>query len=92
MTMDISNMYLNTMLDCFECMHMKLTDFTQAIIDEYKLNDIVNSNRWVYMEICKALYGLYQSGALAAKKLAVDLKPVGCYKVPKPNGPWRQEP
>ena len=68
MTMDISNMYLNTPLGRFEYMCMKLTDFPQEIIDEYKLNDIVNPNGWIYMEIRKALPGLCQSGALAAKK------------------------
>ena len=83
--MDISNMYLNTPLDCFEYMRMKLTDFPQEIIYEYKLNNIVNSNGWIYMEIRKALYGLCQSGALAAKKLEADLKPYGYYKVPKTN-------
>ena len=43
------------------------------------------------MEIRKALPGLCQSGALAAKKLAADLKPYGYYKVPKTNGLWRHE-
>ena len=37
---------------------MKLTNFPQEIIDEYKPKDIVNNNGWVYMEIRKALYGL----------------------------------
>ena len=68
MTMDISNMYLNTLLDRFEYMRMKLTDSSQEIIDEYNLNDIVNPNGWIYMEIRKTLPGLCQSGALAAKK------------------------
>ena len=91
MTMDISNMYLNTPLDRFEYMHMKLSDSPQEIIDENKLNNIVNSHGWIYMEICKALPGLCQSGAFVAKKLAADLKPFGCYKVPKTNSLWKQE-
>lgn len=86
MTMDISNMYLNTPLDRFEYMCMKLTEFPQEIIDEYKLNDLVNSHRWIYMEIRKALPDLCLSGVLAAKKLAANLKPFGYYKVPKTNG------
>ena len=40
MTMDISNMYLNTPLDRFEYMPMKLTEFLQEIIDEYNLNNL----------------------------------------------------
>ena len=89
--MDISNMYLNTPLDRFEYMRMKLTEFPQEIIDEYKLNDLVNNHGWIYMEIRKALPGLCQSGALAAKKLAADLKPFGYYQVPKTNGLWKHE-
>ena len=70
---------------------MQLTNFPQEIIDEYKLNDIVNANGLVYMEIRKALYEICHSGALAAKKLAVDLKPYGYYKVPKMYGLWRHK-
>ena len=38
------------------------------------------------MEIRKAQYGFSQSNTLATKKLAVDLKAYGYYKVPKTNG------
>ena len=48
-----------------------------------------NDKGWVYIEIHKALYSLSQSGALAAKKVARDLKPYKYYKVPKTNGLWR---
>ena len=43
------------------------------------------------MEICKTLYGLCQSGAFAAKKIAADLKPYNCYKVPQTNDLWKHE-
>ena len=89
--MDISNMYLNTLLDRFKYMRMKLTEFPQKIIDEYNLNNLMNNHGWIYIEIQKALPGLCQSGALAAKKLAADLKPFGYYKVPKTNGLWKHE-
>ena len=84
-------MYLNTLLDRFEYMRMELTEFPQEIINEYKLNNLVNNHGWIYMEIRKALPGLCQSGALAAKKLAADLKPFGYYQVPKTNGLWKHE-
>ena len=84
-------MYLNTPLDHFEYMHMKLTEFLQEIIDEYKLIDLVNNQGWIYMEIRKTLPDLCQSRAFAAKKLAADLKPFGYYKVPKTNGLWKHE-
>ena len=89
--MDISNMYLNTSLDRFEYMSMPLTNILQEIIDEYNLSDLVTPHGWIYMEIRKALYGLSQSGALAAKKLAADLKPFGYYKCPTTAGLWKHE-
>ena len=51
-------MYLNTPLDRFEFMPTKLTNFPQEIIDEYKLSDIINSHRWIYIEIHKEQPGL----------------------------------
>ena len=54
MAMDISNMYLNTPLDCFKYMRMPLTDIPQEIIDEYNISDIVNPHGWIYMEIRKS--------------------------------------
>ena len=84
-------MYLNTPLDRFEYIHIPLTNIPQEIIDKYNLNDIVTHQGWIYMEICKNLYGLKQSRALAAKKLAADLKPFDYYKVPKTNGLWRHK-
>ena len=58
MTIDISNININTPLDQFEYMRMPLTDIPQEIIDEYNLNDIVTDKEWIYTEIRKALYSL----------------------------------
>ena len=70
-------------------MSMKLNDFPQEMIDDYKLNDVVYNSGLVYMEIRKALYGLYQSSPFTARKLAADLKPYVYYNVTKTNGLWR---
>ena len=69
-------------------MRMSIADILQEIIDEYNLHDLI-SNGWIYMEIRKTLYGLKQSGALAAKKLAADLAPFGYQKVPFTTGLWK---
>ena len=47
MTMDISNMYLNTPLNRYEYMRMKLSDIPQQIIDQYNLNDLVANDSYV---------------------------------------------
>ena len=56
MTIDTSNMYLNTHLNRFEYIHMPPIKFQQEIIDEYNLSNIVTKDG--HMEICKALYRL----------------------------------
>ena len=69
MGMDISNMYLNTPLERYEYMRMKLTDIPQEVIDEYKLKDKVAADGFVYIEIRRAMYGLKQAGKLANDQL-----------------------
>ena len=52
MGMDISNIYLNTPLDCFEYMRIHIKKIPQEIIDEYNLMDLVSPDSYVYIEIC----------------------------------------
>ena len=85
--MDISNMYLNTPLDCFEYMCMPLKDIPQEIIDEYNLSDIVTSHGWIYMEIQKAL----SSTGFLNQALAAYLKPCSYYKCPITAGLWKYD-
>jgi hypothetical protein len=61
-------MYLKTPLDRYEYMKMPLSLFSQDIIDHYGLLDKA-LNGYIYMEICKGMYGLPQAGILANKLL-----------------------
>ena len=70
---------------------MPIADIPQEIIDEYNLQDIVTPHGLIYMEIHKTLYGLRQLAALAAKKLAANLKPFGYYKCPYAHGLWKHK-
>ena len=88
MTMDISNMYLNTHLDRYEYMRFHLRDLPPEIIEQYNLRDIADENGWVYCEIRKAIYGLRQSGALAAEQLRKVLAPEGYFQSPHTPGLW----
>ena len=58
MTIDISNFYLNTPMDRYEYMRMKLDMFPEDVIEEYNLRDRVAPNRYVYIEVHKGMYGL----------------------------------
>ena len=70
MTIDIISFYLNTPMDRYEYMHMKLDMFPDDVIEEYKLCDKVESNGYVYIKVCKCMYGLPQASLLAQKFLA----------------------
>jgi hypothetical protein len=61
-------MYLETPLDRYEYMKMRLTLFPTDIIEYYKLMD-KDLNGCIYMEIQKGMYGLPQAGILANKLL-----------------------
>jgi hypothetical protein len=83
-------MYLKTPLDRFEYMKMQLSFFPQDIIDHYGLNDKV-SNGYVYMEICKGMYGLPQASILANNLLKKCLTIHGYYKQPHTPGLFKHK-
>ena len=74
MTINISNFYLNTPMDRYEYMRMKLNMFLDDFIEEYNLRDKVEPNGFVYIKVRKGMYGLPQAGLLAQNLLAKRLK------------------
>ena len=57
-------------MDRYEYMCMKLDMFPDDLIEEYNLRDKVEPNGYVYIEVCKGMYGLPQARLLARKCLA----------------------
>jgi hypothetical protein len=49
----------------------------QEIINEYNLQDIVDSDGWCYAEIRKAVYGLIEIGFIANQELKIVLAKAG---------------
>jgi hypothetical protein len=87
---DIKNMYLKTPLDRYEYMKMPLSLFLQDIIDHYGLLDKA-LNGYVYMEICKGIFGLPQAGILANKLLKKRLAKHGYFEQPHTPSLWKHE-
>ena len=73
MTINISNMYLNTPLQEFQYMRFNINMVPQEVIDHYKLKNKVADNEWLYCKIQKDIYGLKESGKLANIKLQTVL-------------------
>jgi hypothetical protein len=71
-------------------MKMPLSLFPQDIINHYGLLDKA-LNGYIYMEICKGMYGLPQAGILANKLLKKCLAKHRYFKQPHDPGLWKHE-
>lgn len=67
---------------------MPLDVFPQHVRDQYNL-DTLAVDGYVYLEMCRAIYGLPQAGALANTLLRKHLAPAGYYEVAHTPGLWR---
>jgi hypothetical protein len=76
MTMDFSNMYLNTKLPSPEYMRIHISFIPQEILDQYRPTP--DNKRFCYVEIIMAIYGLKQAGALANADLIKHLAKHDC--------------
>ena len=91
MTIDISNFYLNTPMDRYEYMRIKLDMFPDDVIEEYNLRDKVEPNGYVYIEVHKGMYRPPQPGLLAQKLLAKRLAKHGYKQSDVTPGLWTHE-
>ena len=87
MTLDLTNFYLMTPMDDYECMRFKLDDVPQEIIDECNLQKLAH-NGWVCVEIRRGAYGLPQAGVLAYNKLSKILNDAGHQEAATTPGLW----
>eukprot|EP00804_Cyclotella_cryptica_P013531 CCRYP_017239-RA/>CCRYP_017239-RA protein AED:0.45 eAED:0.45 QI:0/0/0/1/1/1/2/0/507 len=87
-TADLKLFYLTAPLDRYEYMQIPIKIIPDHIIIQYHLREKVN-NGYLYMEICRAMYGLPQAGILANKLLSQRLAKHGYYKVVHTPGLWK---
>ena len=88
-TADVKNFYLNNTLPEPEYMKMPLSIIPEEVIAQYQLHKFVDTNGWVYMKICKGMYGLKQAGIIANDELIKHLKPYGYHPVKFTPGLWK---
>ena len=88
MGIDIKSFYLTAPLDRYNYMKMPLSGFPQHVREQYNLETHAN-NGFVFLEICRAIYGLPQAGILAKKILRKHLEPEGYYEVAHTPGLWK---
>ena len=61
---DISNFYLMMPLKRPEYAKIKFSDIPEEVIKEYKLDEKVTLDEWVYIEVVRGMYGLPQAESL----------------------------
>ena len=68
---------------------MKLDNFSQDVIDQYKLQEIATQDGYIYVEVQKEMYGLPQAELLAQELLEKRLAKKGYTKSSTCPGLWK---
>ena len=90
MCFDIEIFYLITPFGRPEYINIQLLKIPEYFIKEYNLTTLVHKG-WVYFEIRRGRYGLYQYGILANKQLILRLEKEGYYEARTTPGLWRHK-
>ena len=72
-------------------MKLNIAIIPDEVITQYKLSDIADKYGWVYIKICKGMYGLKQAGIIANQELQKHLKPFGYHPVKHTPGLWTHD-
>ena len=89
MTIDLKDFYLLTPMNRYEYFRMKLNLFPHDVIEEYKLNDKVDANGYIFCEVRRGMYGLPQAGIIAQNLLTERLLKAGYTQSKTTPGFWR---
>ena len=87
-TIDIRNFYLGTPMERPKYMQLKISNMPNNIIEQYKLNEKLSPNGYVYIKIQKGMYGLTQEGSIAQQLLDKRLNARGYYQSKITPGFW----
>ncbi|GAX19836.1 hypothetical protein FisN_11Lu298 [Fistulifera solaris] len=87
MSMDLKDFYLTANLDEYEYIRVPVHLIPDVIIDLYQLQDKIH-NGFLYVEVCKGMYGLPQAGKLAHDRLKNHLAPHGYVPCTHTHGLW----
>jgi hypothetical protein len=89
---DIKDFYLKTPMKRYDFMQLKISNISDEIIKEYKLDEIVTTDGYVYCEIRKGMYGLPQAGIIAQELLEECLAKHGYKQSKIILGFWKLDP
>ena len=87
--LDIKDFFLSTTMDRPEYIRIHKKYFSTRFLDKYKLWDKIASDNYIYVKICKGMYGLKQAAILAYKQLVNNLGQHGYSPIPLTTGLWK---
>jgi hypothetical protein len=90
MNADLKDFFLGTPMTRYEYMRIPIDMLPDVIIDQHNLRPLF-PNGYVYVEICRGMYGLPQAGRLANNQLIAFLAPHGYRRIPLTSGLWRHD-
>ncbi len=88
MTLDIKIFYLNTPMERYEYICIKSDDVPEEIIQQYLLQDKVDSEGYIFIEVQKGIYGLPQAGISVQNLLEKHLNKHGYFQNKAVPGLW----
>jgi len=86
--LDLKDFYLNTPMDRPEFLRMKIENFPDDVISQYKLKDIVDAKGFVMIRVEKGVYGLPYAGIIAQNLLEERLEKHGYKQSDQTPGFW----
>ena len=86
--LDLKDFYLNTPMDRPEFLRMKIDNFPDDVIEQYKLKDKADNKGFVILRVEKGMYGLPHAGILAQNFLEERLELHGYTQSDKTPGFW----
>ena len=75
-------------MSCYEYMKIPLRWFPQGIIDQYKIMNLLDKDKFSHVDIRKGIYGQKQTVHISFGHIVKLLKPYGYYPLRSNPGIW----
>ena len=76
MALDIKEIYLKMQMKRYEYLCLRLSTIPNDVIEEYKFHEKATHNSYVYVEVCKGMYGLPQEGIITQELLGYSQRKI----------------
>ena len=89
LVLDFNDFYLNTPMDQPEFLRIKLINFPEDVIGNYKLKEKVDDKGFVYVKCVRGMHSLPHAGSISQKMLKGRIEKLGYRNGDKTPGFWK---